>query len=41
MFDAFNWAFKVINFDLLDLQKTFKILTEDLRTKKEFFVKKY
>jgi len=30
-----------INFDILDLQKTFGILTKDLRTKKNFFVMKY
>ena len=30
-----------INFDILDLQKTFKILTKDLRTKRKFFVTKY
>ena len=30
-----------INFDILDLQKTFGILTKDLRTKKNFFDMKY
>ena len=34
-------AFKGIDWDLVDLQNTFKILTKDLKTKKKFFIKKY
>ena len=33
--------FKGINLDLINIHKTFKILAQDLKTKKKFFIKKY
>ena len=33
--------FKGMNFDLVDIQNIFKILTKDLKTKRKFFIKKY
>ena len=33
--------FKEMNFDLVNIQNIFKILTTDLKTKRKFFIKKY